>query len=119
MACLLQDKYCCPVCISSQVLLCVLAAYSGLEELRWHQGMLQRWPPRLYSAYALAILTTATQWLQSLQLASVSPNTTMQLLCQTTGSAAQLMDLADSVHQLSVQMQQTEQVRACPIAASW
>ena len=75
--------------------------------------MLQRWPPGLCSAYALAILATVARWLESLQLASVSPNTTLQQLCQSTGNAAQLMDLASSVHQLSVQMQQAEQVRAC------
>lgn len=92
----------------------VLAAYSGLKELWWHQGMLQHWPAGLCSAYALAILVTAAQWLQSLQLASVSLETTMQQLCQSIGNAAQLMDLASTVHQSNAQMQQNEEVRACP-----
>ena len=114
MACLLQHNYSCTVCMSGHVLFCVFAAYSGLEELWWHQGMLQRWPEGLCSAYALAILVTAGHWLQSLQLAPVSPNTTMQQLCQSIGNAAQVMDLASSVHQTSMQMQQTEEARAYP-----
>lgn len=110
----LQDNYCCPVCMSSQVLFCVLATYSSLEELWWHQGMLQRWPAELCSAYTLAILVTAAHWLQSLQVASVSPDTTMQQLCESTGNAAQVVDLASTVHQTSMQMQPAEEVMACP-----
>lgn len=74
--------------------------------------MLQHWPAGLCSAYALAILVTAAQWLQRLQLASVSLETTMQQLCQSTGNTAQLMDLASDVHQINAQMQQNEEVRA-------
>ena len=88
----------------------VTVACSGLQELLWHDGMLRRWPAALCSAYALAILSLAAQWLHSLQLASVSSDTTMQQLCQSTGSTAQLMGLASSVHQTSAQMQQSEEV---------
>ena len=89
-------------------------ACSGLDELRWHQGMLQRWPAALCSAYALAILLTAGRWLHSLQqTALASPgDTTVQQLCQSLGNAAHLMDLASSVHQKSTQMQQSAEVQS-------
>lgn len=90
----------------------VAVACSGLEELWWHQGMLQRWPAALCSAYALATLLTATEMLQSLRLVSASPNTTMQQLCQFLGNAAHLMDLASSAHPTSAQMLQVEEVQS-------
>lgn len=75
--------------------------------------MLQRWPAALCSAYALAILQTAGHRLQSLQLASASPqDTTVQQLCHSLGHAAHLMELASSVHQTSAEMQQSAEVQS-------
>lgn len=91
----------------------VPCACSGLEELQWHKGMLQRWPAALCSAYALAILLTAGHRLQSLQLAPASPqDTTVQQLCHSLGHAADLMELASHVHQTSVEMQQSAEVQS-------
>lgn len=72
--------------------------------------MLHLWPPGLCTPYALAILETAAHWLQTLQLASLPPDTTMQQLCQSAGNAARLIDLASNVCQLSTQLQQNVEV---------
>lgn len=72
--------------------------------------MLHLWPAELCTAYTLAILETAAHWLQTLQLASLTPDTTIQQLCQSAGHAARLTDLASNVHQLSTQLQQQVEV---------
>ena len=85
-------------------------ACSGLEYLQWHQEMLQHWPPEFCRVYSLAMLVTASQWLQCLQLASASPITTMLQLCQTMSNTVQLTQLASDVHQRGVQMLQAGEV---------
>lgn len=72
--------------------------------------MLHLWRAELCTPYALAILETAAQWLHTLQLASVTPDTTIQQLCQSAGNAARLIKLASDVHQLSMQLQHNVEV---------
>ena len=70
------------------------AACRALEQLQWHQAMVQQWPTELRSTYCLVILQAISQVLKGQQQACVAPDATIKQLCQATGAAACLAECA-------------------------
>ncbi len=69
----------------------------SLEQLPWHQGMIQEWPAQLRSTYCLVILEMITQVLNHVQRAYISADTTIKQLCHALGCAACLVDIATGI----------------------
>ena len=70
------------------------AACRAVEQLQWHQGMVQQWPIELQSTYCLVILQAISLVLKGQQQACVAPEATIKQLCQATGAACCLTDCA-------------------------